>query len=134
MKGLQAVTAIGGVALVVVGAAMALTNPGQNTYEEYAAERLTGYLQQNVCPQAPRFLGNSLESQCRSLIDSHQTEIKQLISQGTRRDNFLIFSIYKTDLSVKRILPIFPDNVLPAYNFQTVGVFDNFYTYQAQKQ
>ncbi|HEY9693172.1 MAG TPA: DUF4359 domain-containing protein [Oculatellaceae cyanobacterium] len=134
MKGLQAVSAIAGVALVGVGAAMALTNPAQDTYEEYAVEQLTGYVQRDICPKAPSILGNSLQGQCNSIIQSHQSQIKQLISRSTQRQNFILFSIYKTDLSIRTIAPFLPQNVLPEYHFETVGAIDNFYTYQAQQR
>ncbi len=134
MKGLQAVTAIAGVALVGIGAAMALTNPNQDSYEEYAVEQLTRYLQKDICPKAPSILGNSLEGQCRSIVESHQPQIKQIISQTTQRQNLIIFSVYKTDLSAQTIVPFLPHNVLPEYHFETVGALDNFYTYQAQQK
>ncbi|MGB3205425.1 MAG: DUF4359 domain-containing protein [Crinalium sp.] len=134
MKGLQAVSAIVGVALVGIGAAMALTNPNQDTYEEYAVEQLTRYLQKDICPKAPSILGVSLQSQCNSIIQSNQPQIKQLISRTTQRQNFIIFSVYKTDLSAQTIVPFLPQNVLPEYHFETVGAFDNFYTYQAQER
>ncbi len=134
MKGLQAVTAIAGVALVGVGAAMALTNPNQDSYEEYAVEQLTDYLQKDICPKAPSILGNSLEDQCRSIVESHQPQIKQLISKSTQRQNFILFSIYQTDLSPSTIVAFLPANTLPGYHFETVGAIDNFYTYQAQQR
>ncbi|HEY9813066.1 MAG TPA: DUF4359 domain-containing protein [Candidatus Sericytochromatia bacterium] len=134
MKGLQAVSAIAGVALVGLGAAMALTNPDQDTYEEYAVEQLTDYLQQDICPKAPSILGNSLQSQCNSIIQSNQSQIKQLISKSTQRQNFILLSIYKTDLSISTIAPFLPANVLPGYHFETVGAIDNFYTYQARSR
>ncbi|HEY9872550.1 MAG TPA: DUF4359 domain-containing protein [Candidatus Obscuribacterales bacterium] len=134
MKGTAIVTAIGGIALVGLGAAMALTNPSQDDYEEYAAQTLTTYLKENVCPKAPKFLGNSLGGQCSSLVDSNQSEIKQLVTKGTQQQNFILFSVYKTNLSMRGIVPFFPASVLPSYHFETVGVFNDFYTYQAQKQ
>ena len=134
MKGLQVLTAIAGVALVGVGAAMALTNPDQDTYEEYAVEQLTDYLQRDICPKAPSILGNSLQSQCNSIIQSNQSQIKQLISKSTQRQNFILLSIYKTDLSISTIAPFLPANVLPGYHFETVGAIDNFYTYQARSR
>ncbi|MBW4576694.1 MAG: DUF4359 domain-containing protein [Aphanothece sp. CMT-3BRIN-NPC111] len=134
MKGLQVITVVGGIALVGLGVAMTLTNPGQDVYEEYAAQLLTEYLQENICPKAPAILGNSLQGQCRSLVDSSQSEIKQLISQGTQRQNFIVFSLYKTDLSINKVVPFLPSNLLPSYHAETVGALENFYTYQLEKQ
>ena len=41
MKNLKIITYIGTAALAVVGVAMAITNPSQADYEEYAVQRLT---------------------------------------------------------------------------------------------
>ncbi|MCP2730662.1 DUF4359 domain-containing protein [Limnofasciculus baicalensis] len=132
MKILQLITGIGGVALVALGGAMALTNPPKNAYEEYAVQKLSTYLKDEVCIKAPNKLDflpqNSefLQNQCKSLVDTTRPQIQQIISQKTERQNFVIFSIYRSDLNVKPILP--------NYHFETVGIFQNFYTYQADKQ
>ena len=132
MKILQLITGIGGVALVVLRGAMAVTNPGKDAYEEYAVQKLSTYLKDEVCIKAPNKLDflpqNSefLQNQCKSLVDTTRPQIQQIISQKTEQQNFVIFSIYRSDLNVKPILP--------NYHFETVGVFQHFYTYQANKQ
>jgi hypothetical protein len=126
MKVLQVFTAIGGVALVGLGASMALTNPDQDDYEEYAVEQLTTYLKNEGCAQAPKVFGTSLKSQCQTLVDTGRPQIQQIIAKTTQRQNFVLFSIYRTKLEVSPLLPV--------YNFETVGVFQNFYVYQANKQ
>lgn len=135
MKILQLITGIGGVALVGLGGAMALTNPPKDAYEEYAVQKLSTYLKDEVCAKAPNQLDflpkNSefLQNQCKSLVDTTRPQIQELISQKTQRQNLIIFSIYRSDLNAKAILPTLPD-----YHFETVGVFQNFFTYQANKQ
>lgn len=127
MKVLQVIAAIGGVTLVGLGSVMALTNPGQDEYEEFAVEKLTTYLKDDACLQAPTVpgIGDLLQRQCKTLVDTGRPQIQQIISQTTQAQNFLFFTIYRTDL---KITPI-----LPAYHFETVGVFQKFYIYQAQK-
>lgn len=127
MKGLQVLTAIAGVGLAGLGAAMAMTNPGQDAYEDYALKNLTVYLKDNVCAQAPKWLDNNfLQRQCTSLIDTGRPQIQRMITEGTHRQNFIFFSIYQTDLS--------PGSFLPAYHVETVGAFQHFYTYRAGKE
>jgi hypothetical protein len=126
MKGIKIGASIVGLALVGVGVALALTNPGQAAYDDYATAELTAYLEENACSKAPSFLGNLLQVQCAELLEDNQDEIKQLISESTQRQNFLILSIYKTNLSVS--------SLLPAYEFETVGVFQDFYTYKARQR
>ncbi len=134
MKGLPIIAVVGGVALVGVGVAMAVSNPTQAVYEDYATQQMISYGQENICPKAPTFLGNSLQGQCSSLLNSHQPEIKQIISQSTQRQNYILFSLYQTDFSISTLVPFLPANVLPSYHFQAVGVFGNFYVYQSQKR
>ncbi|MGA9380712.1 MAG: DUF4359 domain-containing protein [Phormidium sp.] len=113
---------------------LAISNPSDSEYEEYATGQLTQYLQQNVCPQAPKIWGKSLKQECKRLVNSNQSEIKGLISQGTERYNFILFSIYKTELSITQVSPFFPSDLLPSYHFGTLGVGHKFYIYQAEQQ
>jgi hypothetical protein len=116
---------IGGI-LVGLAAAMAVTNPGQAAYEDYAAKQLTAYLKSNACTQAPNVLGNLLQNQCAQLLDKNQSQIRRLIANGTDRQNFLFLSIYKTDLSISQLLP--------SYHFETVGAFQTLHTYKAERR
>jgi len=113
---------------------LAISNPSQSEYEEYAKEQLTAYLQQNVCPQAPKLWGKSFTRECKRLVNSNQSEIKELISQSTERYNFILFSIYKTELSITKVSPFLPSGLLPSYHFGTLGVGHKFYIYQAEQQ
>lgn len=126
MKNLKIITYIGTAALAVVGVAMAITNPSQADYEEYAVQRLTEYLSSDVCTEAPKVFGNFLQRNCQTLVDSSRPQMRQLIAQTTQRQNFILFSIYSTDLSISPIIP--------SYHFETVAGLQSFYTYAAQKQ
>ena len=132
MKSLKIITALGGTALVVLGVGLAWTNPGKESYEEYAVEKLSTYLKDEVCTQTPKqleFLNPDpefLKRQCQSLVDTGRPQIQQIIEQQTERQNWVIFSIYRTDINISPLLP--------AYHFETVGVLQQFLTYQAQQQ
>lgn len=126
MKSLRIITYIGAAALAGLGVAMAVTNPNQPAYEEYAVQRLTEYLKNDVCTKAPKALENFLQRNCTVLIDSSRPQIQQIVSESTQRQNFILFSIYRTDLSVNPFIP--------SYHFETMGVVENFYTYAAEKQ
>jgi hypothetical protein len=126
MKVPKVVTAIGGVALVGLGLVMALTNPGKDEYEQYAVEQLTTYLKDEACMEAPSVFGNFLQRQCKSLVDTGRPQIEQIIAEKTQRQNLILFSIYRTNLEVGPFLP--------AYHFETLGVFQKFYIYQAEQQ
>ncbi len=125
MNGLKLIIVCGGIILGGLGGFMVITNPGQRDYEQYATETLSSYLKEEVCIQAPRGLGGFLQSYCKTLVDTGQPQIKTLISTTTKRQNYLLFSIYETELS----LP----SPVPSYQFETIGAFQQFYTYTAEE-
>jgi len=110
----------------VVGVAMAKTNPTSNEYEEYAVNRLTEYLKSDVCKKTSKLIENLLNSSCDKLVDSTNPQMRELLAKTTERQNFLLFSVYRTDLTLGAWLP--------GYKFETVGAFHNFYTYSAEQQ
>jgi Domain of unknown function (DUF4359) len=107
-----------------LGLAMAATNPSQAAYEAFATQRLSTYLDQDVCSDAPSVLG--LRKECRSLVQSHQTEIRHFVATNTHQQNFIFFSVYTTDLSV--------GSFIPSYQVETVGVFQRFHIVDAAKE
>lgn len=116
---------VGGVALAGLGVAMTVTNPNQEAYEDYAQTQLTAYLKDNVCTEAAQEFGEFLRGQCGALVDAGRPQIEQLIRKTTVRQNYLVFSIYRTDFDFAPILP--------AYHFETVGVLSRFLTYEAEE-
>jgi hypothetical protein len=125
MKGL--VTA----ALVGLGLVMVVTNPSSDHYADYAVSQIQNY-QNDICQTNISIFGTSLQNECKSLISNNSNHIKQVISQTSDRQNMLLFSIYKTDLSVSKLIPNLPSNVGPGYRFETIGAFGNFLTYQVE--
>jgi Domain of unknown function (DUF4359) len=118
-----------GLVLVGLGVAMAVTNPGQDSYEEYATQQLTAYLRDNTCADA----GELLRAGCNQLLNENQSEIQELIAANTERQNFGVVSLYKTDLSVGELLPSFLRSAVPSYRFETVGVLSSFHVVKAKK-
>ncbi|MGK7892925.1 MAG: DUF4359 domain-containing protein [Xenococcus sp. (in: cyanobacteria)] len=108
------------VGLILSGSILVITNPGQGNYEEYAAEKLNIYLKQDVCPEITQKLSNP----CRILVDFARPQLNLAITSQTQRKNFILFSIYETNLSIP--------SALPDYNFETLGILDHFYTYCAE--
>ena len=126
MKSLKIITYIGAVAIAGLGVVMATTNPSQANYEKFAVQQLTEYLKKDVCQKAPKVFGDFLQRNCSVLVDSSRPQMQQIIAQTTQKQNFLFFSIYRTDLSINPFIP--------TYHFETVGVFQNFYIYAAEEQ
>ncbi|PMB00962.1 hypothetical protein CEN50_01350 [Fischerella thermalis CCMEE 5268] len=138
MKALTIMAYVGVFGLAALGVAMAKTNPSQVEYEEYAAQRLTEYLNTNVCKKTPKFIENVIQFNCRQVVDSAQPRLREIIADSTVRQDFIVFSIYRTDLNVNSLIPALRlDSILPStpgYQFETLGAFNQFYTYKAEQQ
>ncbi|MGI8503707.1 MAG: DUF4359 domain-containing protein [Hassallia sp.] len=119
-------TYVAGVGLVVLGVVMVKTNPTQAEYEEYAMQRLTKYLKSDVCKKTPKMLENLIKLDCDKVVDSASPQVRELVAATTERQDFIIFSIYRTDLKL--------NSWLPSYTFESVGVLESFYTYSAEQQ
>ncbi|AFZ57375.1 DUF4359 domain-containing protein [Anabaena cylindrica FACHB-243] len=126
MKVWTIITSVGAAGIAVLGVTMAKTNPQQAEYEEYAVQRLTTYLKTDVCKKTPNFLQNLIQFNCDKLIESVNPQMRDIIASTTKRQNYIVFSVYSTELKL--------DNLLPNYKFETVGALDNFYTYKAEQQ
>jgi hypothetical protein len=103
---------------------MVVTNPGQVAYETYATRKLVDYLDQNVCSEAPVAFG--LRQECASILKNNRSQIRKFIAENTHQQNFILFSLYTTDLSV--------GSFLPSYRVESVGAFDQFYIYETVKE
>ncbi|MCW5315028.1 DUF4359 domain-containing protein [Nostoc sp. KVJ3] len=127
MKALTIIAYTGAAAgLAALGVTMAKTNPSQVEYEEYAVQRLTKYLKTDVCKKTTNILENLIHFNCEKLVDSANPQMQEIIARTTERQNYMIFSIYRTDLKINAWMP--------SYKFETVGAFDQFYTYTAEEQ
>lgn len=118
-----------------LGVAMAATNPNEQAYRDYAAQRLTQHLQEQECVK----LDNSMRSVC-NLLDSNEGQklLKRLVTENTERQNYGLWSIYKTNLSTQNVLPSFLSALIEvpdiAYKAETIGIFGNFQTYRAEQR
>jgi Domain of unknown function (DUF4359) len=132
---IKASTYLVGMVLVGIGVAMAVTNPNEKSYQNYAAQQLTRYLQEEECVK----LDVSYQDLCK-LLDRNegQTLLKRVVADNTERQNYWLFSIYKTNFSTAKLLPSFLSNFVTVpqitYETETVGLFSQFQTYKAEQQ
>jgi hypothetical protein len=114
-----------GVVLGGIAGILLTTNPNRQDYEQYASQRLTSYLKDNVCAraQASPEVQALLRGYCKMLVDTGHPFLQEAITNNTTRKNFLIFSVYQTELS-------FPPP-LPSYQFSSVGFLNKLYIYEA---
>ncbi|MGV0025340.1 DUF4359 domain-containing protein [Phormidesmis priestleyi] len=87
---------VAGLGLTLLG----VTNPSQANYSSYAAWSL----KENTCEQKP--LSPIVQAICPVIASLPNGLTAQFISQYTRRDNYLFFSIYHTkflDAEVQKV-------------------------------
>ena len=105
---------------------MAHTNPREVTYQEYAVKKITTVLKTDGCQKVPIFLRNLVQFDCNQLVDSAKSQIKDVVVATTKRQNYVLLSIYITNLKIH--------NSLPGYTFETLGAFNSFYTYRVTQE
>ncbi|AFY34071.1 DUF4359 domain-containing protein [Calothrix sp. PCC 7507] len=126
MKSSTILTYLGAAGLAILGVTMAVTNPKQAEYEDYAVQRLTQYLKTDVCKKTQGFIESLVNFKCEKAVESVTPQMREIIASTTKQQDFMIFSIYRTDLKL--------NSWIPSYKFETVAAFNNFYTYRAEEQ
>jgi hypothetical protein len=113
-----------GALMVALAGGLALTNPGPDAFEEYAAGRLATLLRQELCrgDSLPLMLQLVIEK-CPALIESQRPVLGRLARLGTRRRNLLLFSVYSTSLGGQKLLPQWR---IPRYSAVTLAVAGQF--------
>ncbi|WP_017304853.1 DUF4359 domain-containing protein [Spirulina subsalsa] len=129
MKIWQQVVGGSAIAASLLGGAMLVTNPSPIDYERYATLRLSEYLKENMCNQLPAQF-QQFASQCQFLggvlVDIGRPQLQELIGEQTERENYLFFSVYRTNLAIH--------SDLPTYEFATIGVLQYFILYSAEQR
>ena len=133
MKFSQIIGMLSGATAIILGAIALSSNPSPERYETYAEQRIASYLKNNVCQKPdenlPINLGSvgseALENYCRTIVDASQSQLGELIGERTIYENYLFFGIYQTEIK----LP----TPFPHYSFETIGLFNHFFTFRAEK-
>lgn len=132
---LKSMAITGGIALLGIAAVLRATNPSMENYATFATQEAITYLETDACTKKLPIIGNSFQDECIKTIQSPDTQarIRSLIIENTDRKDYWLFSVYKTDLTVKDVVPFVPENLLPKYQAESVGVLKFFKTYGAKE-
>ncbi|MBG0743709.1 MAG: DUF4359 domain-containing protein [Cylindrospermopsis raciborskii KL1] len=126
MKFSVIITSLSVLAIAGLGVTMAHTNPREVTYQEYAVKKITTVLKTDGCQKVPIFLRNLVRFDCNQLVDSAKSQIRDVVVATTKRQNYVLLSLYITNLKIH--------DSLPGYTFETLGVFNSFYTYRVKQE
>ncbi|MBE9223000.1 DUF4359 domain-containing protein [Cyanobacterium stanieri LEGE 03274] len=111
---LSTIAIVSGTILAIFGGILMFTNPNQRQYEEFAEEKLSLYAKENLCQAGAPALDQVLKSQvCHMMVEAGKRQIPRVVRETTQRKNYMLLSIYETNLYL--------------YQFRTIGVFNNFY-------
>ena len=114
---------IGVIGIFGMGTIMVATNPHRQAYQRYAARQSVSYLQDNACTNLPETLNGFLQQQCSDLVESGKPHLKQAVNLSTRQYNYVLFSVYETEVSLNQRLP--------SYSAKTIAFMNLFWTYEA---
>lgn len=111
--------AAGGLAL-----GLGVTNPGPEAFSDFAGERLSGLIREELCRAdgLPLMLQLVIED-CPALVEAQRPLLGRLALQHSRRRNLILFSLYSTGLGGQRLGSIWR---LPRYEALTVAVAGQF--------
>jgi hypothetical protein len=113
------------IALIIIAGGFFVTNPEKPTYVDYASVRFADTAKAAICrsPQLPDWaqsLGGSIQEICMGAVTTGtnfgREPLQNFINSTTERQNFLLFSIYKTEF--------------PGRTIRTIGVLGNFFPLQ----
>lgn len=100
-------------AAVVVGV-MAVSNPSKERYVDYATEQFSETGKTSIC--SGDNIPIAAQQSCKFVISQGKGVIKSLVENSTKQQNFVVISLYETDLPNKKVT--------------TVGAFGNFYMFK----
>jgi Domain of unknown function (DUF4359) len=103
---------VGCAAATGVALALALTNPRQEVYTEFATRTVSKFLVRDLCKantQAPKGFETLVKDGCQAFMRQGSSEIHSFVENNTERQDFLLFSLYTTDFPIRplRVLGIF---------------------------
>ena len=105
---------------LLIGGALVVTNPDEQDFEEFAAERLALLVDQELCLQGGLpMVAQLLIQNCSELVEGQRAVLGRLALAGSRRTNAGLFSLYSTQLGGQTLLP---GLTLPRYRVLTLGV------------
>jgi len=108
------------IAALVIGGATVLANPDEQDFEDFAAERLTLLVDQELCSRGGLpTVAQLLIQNCSELVNSQRAVLGRLALAGSSRINAGVFSLYNTQLGGQTLLPGLS---LPRYRVLTLGV------------
>ncbi|MBD2555053.1 DUF4359 domain-containing protein [Limnothrix sp. FACHB-708] len=123
----KAIVVVSGV-IVAIGAGLAVTNPNPDRYADFAADYISREVQESTCQDAPGFL----QVACQGTVGQLRPAIRQVVLQNTDRQNFWLFSLYRTELSLQELVPAPFGDKLPSYEAESLAIGTRILPYRTE--
>jgi hypothetical protein len=121
--GIRSLLGLAVVAALTLG--LVATNPGEEEFERFAADQLTRAAQLELCQDGGLpMLARLIVRDCPRLIAAQHDLLGRLALAATRRRNFGLLSLYRTDLGGQQLLP---DWSIPRYSAITLAGAGRFF-------
>jgi len=89
-----------------LGLGLAATNPGEEEFQRFAADQITRAAELEICREGGLpMLAHLIVRDCPRLIAAQHDLLGRLALAATRRRNFGLLSLYRTDLGGQQLLP-----------------------------
>ncbi len=122
---------LGALTASAVGGGLVLTNPGPEAFEDFAADQLVELLTRDLCSDGGLpMLMRVVVRDCPGLVRSQRTPLGTWASQGTRRRNFGLFSLYSTNLGGQQLAQW----QIPRYKATTLAAAGRFVVLRTGRQ
>ena len=107
------------------GLGLVATNPGEEEFERFAADQITRAAELELCHEGGLpMLARLIVHDCPRLIAAQHDLLGRLALAATRRRNFGLLSLYRTDLGGQQLLP---DWSIPRYSAITLAAAGRFF-------
>ncbi|MDX1977231.1 MAG: DUF4359 domain-containing protein [Pseudanabaenaceae cyanobacterium bins.68] len=106
--------------LIVIGSiaiALVVTNPDQEAFLNHGSQTMAEEIKDNICAESG--LGNLVKDICESAVEQQKGSIRVYLNNFTRRQNFIVGSVYTTEL--------------PKNNYIAIGALGNFISFKQTK-
>ena len=111
--------------VAALGLGLVATNPGEEEFERFAADQITRAAELELCHEGGvPMLARLILRDCPRLIAAQHDLLGRLAVAATRRRNFGLLSLYRTDLGGQQLLP---DWSIPRYSAITLAAAGRFF-------
>jgi len=102
------------IGIAAIAGVMTFTNPSKERYIDYATDQFAEMGKSSLCSDAN--LPSLAQQSCKFLVSQGRRVIKPYIEGSTRQHNFILFSIYDTEM--------------PNRKLSTIAAFGNFFMFK----